>query len=223
MRWCASCASPRTRWSSSTKLFELEDVQLTFTDEALEAIAKKAIERKTGARGLRSIVEGMLLDTMFDLPTLDGVDEVVVDKEWSKAARNRFRFSRARKPPDPGEPFGPTRKKAGRDDRPAFFVGFRSVRLRRDRLDAGCSEGVSDQGSCLGLVPRLDHGQHGATECQGRIRAGDVAKMPGNAIGSEGIRKKTDVERALALRGLDGKGLPPSTAASRRRCDSPGG
>ena len=63
------------------KLFDLEDVQLTFTDEALEAIAKRAIERKTGARGLRSIVEGLLLDTMFDLPTLEGVTEVVVDKD----------------------------------------------------------------------------------------------------------------------------------------------
>ena len=63
------------------KLFDLEDVQLTFTDEALEAIAKKAIERKTGARGLRSIVEGLLLDTMFDLPTLEGVTEVVVDRD----------------------------------------------------------------------------------------------------------------------------------------------
>ena len=56
------------------KLFELEDVELTFTDDALEAIAKKAIERKTGARGLRSIVEGILLDTMFDLPTAGGRD-----------------------------------------------------------------------------------------------------------------------------------------------------
>jgi ATP-dependent Clp protease ATP-binding subunit ClpX len=63
------------------KLFELEDVALTFTEEALEAIAKRAIERKTGARGLRSIVESLLLDTMFDLPTLDGVVEVVVDRD----------------------------------------------------------------------------------------------------------------------------------------------
>jgi ATP-dependent Clp protease ATP-binding subunit ClpX len=61
------------------KLFELEDVGLTFTDDALETIAKKAIERKTGARGLRSIVESILLDTMFDLPTIEGVTEVVVD------------------------------------------------------------------------------------------------------------------------------------------------
>jgi ATP-dependent Clp protease ATP-binding subunit ClpX len=63
------------------KLFEMEDVGLSFTDDALEAVAKKAIERKTGARGLRSILEAILLDTMFDLPTYDGVDEVVVDKD----------------------------------------------------------------------------------------------------------------------------------------------
>tara|TARA_R110002033_G_scaffold8570_5_gene29204 strand:- start:442 stop:1713 length:1272 start_codon:yes stop_codon:yes gene_type:complete len=63
------------------KLFELEDVGLTFTDDALVAVAQKAIERKTGARGLRSIVENILLDTMFDLPDFEGVDEVVIDKD----------------------------------------------------------------------------------------------------------------------------------------------
>ncbi|MEZ5845201.1 MAG: ATP-dependent Clp protease ATP-binding subunit ClpX [Geminicoccaceae bacterium] len=63
------------------KLFEMEDVRLTFTDEALVAIAEKGIERKTGARGLRSIMEGILLETMFDLPSLDGVEEVVVNGE----------------------------------------------------------------------------------------------------------------------------------------------
>jgi ATP-dependent Clp protease ATP-binding subunit ClpX len=63
------------------KLFELEDVELTFTEDALQAIAKKAIKRKTGARGLRSIVEAILLDTMFDLPSMDDVTEVVVDKD----------------------------------------------------------------------------------------------------------------------------------------------
>ncbi|AMO71685.1 ATP-dependent Clp protease ATP-binding subunit ClpX [Sphingorhabdus sp. M41] len=63
------------------KLFELEDVGLTFTDDALVAVANKAIERKTGARGLRSIVENILLDTMFDLPDLEGVDEIVIDKD----------------------------------------------------------------------------------------------------------------------------------------------
>ncbi|SNT16635.1 ATP-dependent Clp protease ATP-binding subunit ClpX [Sphingopyxis indica] len=63
------------------KLFDLEEVALTFTDDALVAVAKKAIERKTGARGLRSIVEAILLDTMFDLPDLSDVVEIVVDKD----------------------------------------------------------------------------------------------------------------------------------------------
>ncbi|KNG92633.1 ATP-dependent Clp protease ATP-binding subunit ClpX [Pseudaestuariivita atlantica] len=63
------------------RLFELEDTDLTFTDEALSAIAKRAIERKTGARGLRSILEDILLDTMFDLPGMDSVTEVVVNEE----------------------------------------------------------------------------------------------------------------------------------------------
>ena len=63
------------------KLFDMEDVQLEFTDDALHSIAVKAIERKTGARGLRSILESILLDTMFDLPSMDGVDEVHIDKE----------------------------------------------------------------------------------------------------------------------------------------------
>src|SRR5256885_3959208 len=63
------------------KLVDIEDVELEFTQEALHTVAKKAIERKTGARGLRSILEGILLDTMFDLPSMDGVDEVHIDKE----------------------------------------------------------------------------------------------------------------------------------------------
>ncbi|MGR3484593.1 MAG: ATP-dependent Clp protease ATP-binding subunit ClpX [Paracoccaceae bacterium] len=63
------------------RLFELEDTQLTFTDDALTAIAARAIERKTGARGLRSIMEDILLDTMFDLPGMDSVTEVVVNEE----------------------------------------------------------------------------------------------------------------------------------------------
>ncbi len=63
------------------RLFELENTKLTFTDDALTAIAKRAIERKTGARGLRSIMEDILLDTMFDLPGMDTVTEVVVNEE----------------------------------------------------------------------------------------------------------------------------------------------
>ncbi|TCT02378.1 ATP-dependent Clp protease ATP-binding subunit ClpX [Aquabacter spiritensis] len=63
------------------RLFEMESVDLTIHEEALGAIARKAIDRKTGARGLRSIMEGILLDTMFDLPGLEGVEEVVISKE----------------------------------------------------------------------------------------------------------------------------------------------
>lgn len=63
------------------RLFEMENVELTFTDDALTAVAKKAITRKTGARGLRSILEGILLETMFELPTFEGVEEVVVNAE----------------------------------------------------------------------------------------------------------------------------------------------
>src|SRR5690606_36364853 len=60
------------------QLFDMENVELSFHDEALRAIANRAVERKTGARGLRSIMEKILLDTMFELPTLDGVQEVVI-------------------------------------------------------------------------------------------------------------------------------------------------
>ena len=63
------------------KLFELESTELKFTDDALSAIARRAIQRKTGARGLRSILEDILLDTMFDLPGMDEVSEVVVNEE----------------------------------------------------------------------------------------------------------------------------------------------
>ena len=63
------------------RMFEMEDVELSFHDDALRAIARKAIDRKTGARGLRSILEGILLDTMYELPGLKGVKEVVISPE----------------------------------------------------------------------------------------------------------------------------------------------
>jgi ATP-dependent Clp protease ATP-binding subunit ClpX len=63
------------------RLFEMEDTKLTFTEDALKAVAKRAIERKTGARGLRSILEEVLLDTMFELPSMNGVEEVVVNED----------------------------------------------------------------------------------------------------------------------------------------------
>ncbi len=62
------------------KLFEMEGAELEFRDTALAAIAKRALERKTGARGLRSIIEHALLDTMFELPSMDNVTKVVVDE-----------------------------------------------------------------------------------------------------------------------------------------------
>jgi ATP-dependent Clp protease ATP-binding subunit ClpX len=73
------------------KLFDMEDVQLEFTDDALHSVAKKAIERKTGARGLRSILESILLDTMFDLPSMDGVDEVHVDGDVVEGRKDPVR------------------------------------------------------------------------------------------------------------------------------------
>ncbi|WP_159348433.1 ATP-dependent Clp protease ATP-binding subunit ClpX [Roseomonas harenae] len=68
------------------RLFEMEGTKLTFTEDALKSVATRAIQRKTGARGLRSIMESILLSTMFDLPGLDEVEEVVVNKE---VAENR--------------------------------------------------------------------------------------------------------------------------------------
>ena len=61
------------------RLFEMEGCEVEFRDDALRAVAKRAMERKTGARGLRSIVEGALLDTMYDLPSMDNVFKVVID------------------------------------------------------------------------------------------------------------------------------------------------
>jgi len=63
------------------KLFDMEEVELTFSEDALSAIARKAVARRTGARGLRSILEGILLDSMFDLPGYDVVEEVVINRE----------------------------------------------------------------------------------------------------------------------------------------------
>jgi ATP-dependent Clp protease ATP-binding subunit ClpX len=63
------------------RLFEMENVQLEFRDDALSAIARKAIERKTGARGLRSIMENILLDPMYDLPSSEDIEEVVINGE----------------------------------------------------------------------------------------------------------------------------------------------
>jgi len=63
------------------RMFEMEETRLAFTDGAMESIARRAVDRKTGARGLRSIMENILLDTMYELPSLEGVEEVVINRE----------------------------------------------------------------------------------------------------------------------------------------------
>jgi ATP-dependent Clp protease ATP-binding subunit ClpX len=79
------------------RLFEMEGVKLTFTEEALKVVATRAIKRKTGARGLRSIMEAILLTTMFDLPGLDGVAEVVISGEVAEGrAEPLFLYSKER-------------------------------------------------------------------------------------------------------------------------------
>ena len=68
------------------RLFEFEDVELEFKTEAIQEIAKKAIFKKTGARGLRSILENILLKTMFELPDMEGVIKVTVDRSAVKGS-----------------------------------------------------------------------------------------------------------------------------------------
>ena len=63
------------------KLFSFENVKLEFTDDALSSVARKALEKDTGARGLRTILENILLDTMFNLPGIEGVNEIVVNAD----------------------------------------------------------------------------------------------------------------------------------------------
>ncbi len=70
------------------RLFEMEGVKLNFTEDALRVVAARAIQRKTGARGLRSIMEQILINTMFDLPGLDGVEEVVINGEIAEGRAN---------------------------------------------------------------------------------------------------------------------------------------
>ena len=80
------------------KLFDFDNVKLDFTEEALSLIANKAIERDTGARGLRSILENILLDTMFNLPGMEGVNEVVVNAEAvEKASKPLFIYDKPSK------------------------------------------------------------------------------------------------------------------------------
>ena len=70
------------------KMFEFERVKLKFTDGALRAVAKRAFERKTGARGLRSILEESMLDIMFDIPSRDDIEEVIFNEEVFSKGEN---------------------------------------------------------------------------------------------------------------------------------------
>ena len=82
MLWSTFLTEPKNALVKQYQtLFEMEDVGLEFEENALRSIAKLAMERKTGARGLRSIVERCLLDTMYALPDLKGVAKVVINKE----------------------------------------------------------------------------------------------------------------------------------------------
>jgi ATP-dependent Clp protease ATP-binding subunit ClpX len=70
------------------KLFEFEDVRLRFTDGALRAVARQALKRKSGARGLRSILETVMLDLMYDIPSRDDVEEIVINEEVIEQGSN---------------------------------------------------------------------------------------------------------------------------------------
>jgi ATP-dependent Clp protease ATP-binding subunit ClpX len=81
------------------KLFEMENTKLEIRTEALRAVAQKAIERKAGARGLRSILEHALLETMYDLPSLNGVEKVILDEAVIRGeAKPYFVYNRAELP-----------------------------------------------------------------------------------------------------------------------------
>ncbi len=86
---CSILTEPKNALVKQYKaLFAMENVELEFTDDSLEAIAQKAIKRKTGARGLRSIIEELLLDTMFELPNNKNIEKVVVNKEIVEKEKN---------------------------------------------------------------------------------------------------------------------------------------
>ena len=86
---CSILTEPKNALIKQYKaLFAMENVELEFTDDSLEAIADKAIKRKTGARGLRSIIEDLLLDTMFDLPNNKNIQKVVINKEVVEKDKN---------------------------------------------------------------------------------------------------------------------------------------
>ncbi|MBM4217398.1 MAG: ATP-dependent Clp protease ATP-binding subunit ClpX [Gammaproteobacteria bacterium] len=86
------------------RLFDMEGVDLEFRDDGLRAIARKAMQRKTGARGLRTIMEGVLLETMYDLPSLKGVQKVVVDESVIEGHKKPYVVFKTETPTSTEEP-----------------------------------------------------------------------------------------------------------------------
>ena len=117
------------------RLFSMEETELTFHEDALKAIARHAITRKTGARGLRSIMEGILLDTMYDLPSLEGVEEVVIsrrgrEQQGRAAALHLFRAQEGRGAGRQRLIFEPIEFESAGVLAPAFSWRFRSAAER---------------------------------------------------------------------------------------------
>jgi ATP-dependent Clp protease ATP-binding subunit ClpX len=80
------------------KLFDMEGVELDFREDALRSVARKAMQRKTGARGMRTILENVLLDTMYDLPSLRNVQKVVVDEQVIEGHNKPYIIHRTEEP-----------------------------------------------------------------------------------------------------------------------------
>ena len=98
MRWCACSRSPATVWLSSTKnCWAWITWSCTFTDEALHAIARKTIERKTGARGLRSVMESILLPIMYEVPSDATIIRVTVDEDTVEGGEAHLEYGAVRK------------------------------------------------------------------------------------------------------------------------------
>jgi ATP-dependent Clp protease ATP-binding subunit ClpX len=99
------------------RLFDMEDVELEFREDALRAAARKAMKRKTGARGLRTILESVLLDTMYELPSQEGVTKVVVDDSVVSGDARPYLIYRSEQPVRPEAAAGaPADDDPGGDD-----------------------------------------------------------------------------------------------------------
>ncbi len=106
-RWCEILTEPKNAITKQfKKLFEMEGVELEFRPEALAAVAHKALKRKTGARGLRTILEHVLLDTMYELPSLEHVSKVVVDDAVINGQAEPYLIYRGNLQPRLGESAG---------------------------------------------------------------------------------------------------------------------